>query len=641
MGEVINNLLRFAVVLGHFGLVLGGGWMATAGLATGIYQERLVEIRKIALAKDRKALEKKAKRQWLDVEAHRVRWTWRLATNADEMQTLLGLLFPTLLDAGQIGKGNFIDPDRLQWITPERMAWHAGPWLVVSVVLALILEFLLYPIVRTRVARSLADDSKAVLARAASLPQGDGFVLAHDVRLPRDGGGNPHVLSIAPSGAGKSSSQVLPSLLQLPDDCAAVVTDPKGELLARAAPWLSRQGHKIRVLGPLSGFGYGWDPLRECQTADDARELARQLIEAGDEGASGAGGNWNNMSRTCLSAYLVQAQADGLGLADALQSLYGDEAEGGALTDSAALLDYRQFQTMAGSGNTVGSVLATIQGSTQVWMQDRVVGWMSAKHQMKLSDIRKTKAVVFLVTSASDARASKPIQRVFFARLFDELASSTGTDVRIFLDEFANLGQMQGIDHALNLLRSAGVGIYAFVQNLSQLFHVNGRDAGAVVAESFGTVCVMAGLRNDAQDLAKLLGEREEVRASYSTQDERMRAQFSQNQKQAIDASMLRQIGRDQVLIVCNNLKPSMGRLKPWYRIRKLTKRVLWSSFRADWNKVPEPAKKNFFGKFPQISPVQIVLPKKKKEKSNSERTGMPQESTEKATSKGYTEIEI
>jgi len=614
MGEVINNLLRIAVILGHLGLVLGGAWMAIAGLATGIQQERLKEAYKTAISNQNERFKQAVKRQFSDIQNHRISWSWRLATRADEMRDVWSELFPPLAEFGQIGKGNFFAQNKLKWITPNRVLLHALPWLLAGVLLALLLEFFIYPLIRTRVARSLADDSKEIIGHPATLPKGDGFVLAKNVRLPRDGGGNPHVLTVAPSGGGKSSAQLLPSLLQLPDDCAAVVTDPKSELLARAGVWLARQGHKVIALGPMVGFGYGWDPLKECQTPDDCRELARQLIEAGDEGVAGSGGNWNNMSRTCLSAYLIQTHADGLGLADALQLLYADLAMGKALTDSAAELDYRQFSTMAGSVNTVGSVLATIQGSTQVWLQDQVVGWMNAKHQLKLDMIREKKAVVFLLTSASDARASRPIQRLFFSRLFDHLASSSGADVRVFLDEMANLGAMEGIDQALNLLRSAGVGIHAFVQNTSQLFSVYGRDAGAVVAESFGTICVMAGLRNDARDLAQLLGEREEVRASYSTQDEKMRAQFGQNQRQALDASMLRQIGKSEVLIVSSNLKPVMARLKPWFKTKKLRDRVIWPSMRADWKEIPDSIKKTFFGKFPEISPVQVVLPATKKE---------------------------
>lgn len=438
---------------------------------------------------------------------------------------------------------------------------------------------------------------------------GDGFVLGRNTRLARSGGGNPHILTIGPSGNGKSACQVLPSLLQLPDDCACVVTDPKAELLARAAPYLQSKGHKIIVIGPLVGYGFGWDPLRDCIDVDDVRELARQLIAAGDEGGGmGSGSNWNNMSKTCLSAYLLQAFDDGL------QSLYADEASGELITSDAARLDYRLFQSMA----------ATIQGACSVWMMDKVVGFMAHKPTFSMDDIRAKKAAVFLVTSASDAKAVRPIQWLFYTRLFSHLAQGGQTDVRLILDEMANLGALEGIDHALNLLRGAGVQMHGFVQNLSQLKAVYGSDIGDVVAESFGTICVMSGLRKDAKALAELLGLQGVVRPSYSTMDENMRAQFSANDKQAMEGSLLRQIQKDEVLIISGNLKPVITVMKPWYAVRRLRDRCLLEGMRADWGKIPESVKTEFFGKFPKIKPIGISLPNLAK-KTEKKSEGNPQ----------------
>lgn len=609
MGEVINNLLRAFAIIGGIVFVLIGLHFGVASLGVDIahdYDSRM------AVGQS----ERSAKLQALatDLDQHHWRWTWRVAVHPHSEVAPWALVFPWVKNPGQIGRGDYFNPVWMtRTFTQERMINDFLPPVLIGLGLTFVLEFIAYPLIRSRVARSLADDSNGVFGSARDLPRGDGFVLAKNVRLARDGGGNPHVLTIGSSGSGKSACQVIPSLLSLPSDCGAVCTDPKEEILARAGLPLQRQGHQVIVLGPKVGHGTGWDPLLACKSADDCRELGRQLIVGGDESeGAGSGGNWNNMSRTCLSAYLIQAWADGRGLADALIAMYGDEASGKSITDESAMLDYRQFETLAGGQNTKASVLATIQGACQVWLIDQVVGWMRCPRQFKMESLRKG-AVVFLVTNAADARATRAIQRVFFARLFDFLADSDGADVRVLADEMGNLGKLDGLDQALNLLRSAGVGIHAFVQNVSQLFQVYGRDAGAVVAESFGTITIMAGLRNDGNDLAKLLGEREDVKASYSTQDEKMRAQFGQQRRQVIDGAMLRQIARDEVLIVSGNRKPVMAKLKPWFKIRKLRNRVVPKVMRKDWRAIPPEAKKVFFDGIKKIDPVRIVLPEKPK----------------------------
>jgi len=603
MGEVINNLIRFVTVLGYLFLVTIGIYLACAMLVTDVYQDGYVKMYKKGSTT--------AQKSWETIQKNRMHFTLYVAIHPKIWVAGMGRIFPPISDLSQISKVNYVSP---KYLTPDRMIWHFAPWLMFAIFISLIFEFLIYPFIRTHTAKWLATDKTKIFGSIRDLLLGDGFVVADKVRLARNGGGNPHILTIGPSGNGKSACQVLPSLLQLPDDCACVVTDPKAELLARAAPYLQSKGHKIIVIGPLVGYGYGWDPLRDCIDVDDVRELARQLIAAGDEsGGMGSGSNWNNMSKTCLSAYLLQAFDDGLGLADGLQSLYADEASGELISSDAARLDYRLFQSMAGSSATVGSVAATIQGACSVWLMDKVVGFMAHKPTFSMNDIRAKKAAVFLVTSASDAKAVRPILWLFYIKLFSHLAQGGQTDVRLILDEMANLGALEGIDHALNLLRGAGVQMHGFVQNLSQLKAVYGSDIGDVVAESFGTICVMSGLRKDAKALAELLGLQGVVRPSYSTMDENMRAQFAANDKQAMEGALLRQIQKDEVLIISGNLKPVIAVMKPWYAVRRLRDRCLLEDMRADWGSIPESEKNKFFSKFPAIKPIGVVLPEKKK----------------------------
>jgi len=610
MGEVINNIIRFVTFIGYLFLVVLGVYMACAMLVTDVSQD-------ISAVKYKKG-DSTQKEQWLKVQNNRIKYTFLIASKPSLWVAGMAHIVPPTGDLSQISKANFMVP---KYLTQDRMLWHFAPWVLIAILISFFFEFLVYPIIRTHVAKWLATDKTKVFGSLKDLPLGDGFVLAEQVRLSRSAGGNPHCLTVGPSGNGKSACQVLPSLLQLHDDCAVVVTDPKAELLARAAPYLQSRGHKIIVLGPLSGYGHGWDPLRECSSPDDVRELARQLIAAGDDSqGGGSGSNWNNMSRTCLSAYLLQAHADGLGLADGLQSLYADEASGKLIVDDAARLDYRLFESMAGSSATVGSVAATIQGACSVWMMDKVVGFMAHKPTFSMDDIRSKKAAVFLVTSASDAKAVRPIQWLFFTRLFSHLAEGGSTDVRLMLDEMANLGALESIDEALNLLRGAGVQMHGFVQNLSQLKAVYGSDIGDVVAESFGTVCVMSGLRKDAKALAELLGLQGVVRPSYSTMDENMRAQFAANDQQAMEGALLRQIQRNEVLIISGNLKPVIAIMRPWYSVKLLRDRVN-APMRSDWGSVPEAVKESFFAKFHQIKPIGIVLPPKKKQTKKKDTT--------------------
>lgn len=621
MGEVINNILKGLAWLLGILLVIAGIYTGIASLgadaATAFAADGATKYEALHNQVEARRWEAGVE----DFYFHHWRWTWHMAVHPKLLRSAWAEAFPPIADIGQYVKGNWWN-SHLVGITFTRrnLTYHfVGP-IVGGLLAAVILEVIVLPLVRSRVAKGLATTNRKVFGKPKDIPRGDGFVLARGVRLARDGGGNPHVATFGPSGGKKSAAQAIRSVFQLPPDCGAVISDVKMEIAARCADYLRKQGHKIIIIGPKAGFGHGLDFLRRCKSPDDCRDLAQQIIEAGDDSIQ-ATGNWNNMSQPLLSAYMIQAWSDGLGLADAFQLILDDQGSGEALTDNAAILDYRLFEGMKSSGGTSGSVWATIQAASKTWLQEMVVGWMSAENQFDYEDLRKG-AVVFLVSSAGDTRKTRAIQRVFFAQIFDYLAASSGADVRIILDEFANLGKVQNIGEALNLLRSAGVGIHCFCQSLVQLYDVYSRDGGAVVFEAFGTICVMAGLKKDASEIANLLGEDEDVRPSYSTQDEKMRAQFSQQRRQAIDGAMLRQLRGKQVLIISGNCKPVIAKLKVWYsRFGFLRYRVYPRVLRRNWKDIPEDAKKAAFAHFPKIEPIQIVSkPRPKKEEQQEEK---------------------
>jgi len=612
MGELLNNLLKYCFIAIWFVAFFGGFYTSAAIVSTDVQKSlwrshyrhsRTVE----QASKYKLALQIPVYKSVLFFAGHptkmldRIKRTWPLLDH------------PSVA----IGKGT-IGPN-----IPDRILfYHVMPPPIIFLVIAGLLQGLAYPVARARLARSLATTDKKTFGKIKDLPLGDGFVLAEKVRLASDGGGNPHVLTIAPSGSGKSATQVIPSILRLPDDCSMIATDPKGELLARCAPRLKARGHKIYALGPLLGFGHGWDPLKQCRDEDEARELGRQILTAGNQKDTGNDDKWIKMSTPCFTSYLVQAWQNGQGLSIALRTLFEEKANGKSIKSDDAKLDYALYSSMGGE-TTAKSILATIQGAAAPWLKAKVVGWMASERQFTIDCIRQEKAAVFLPSSSSDMKATQAIQSVFFSMLFSRLAEGGEGRVRVFLDEFGNLGRLESIDSSLNLLRGADVSIHAFLQGNSQLTATYGRDAGAVTAEAFGTYCIMAGLKKDAEDLAKLLGMQDDVRANYATQEERLRAQYSQNQIQSMEGAMLRQIPKDQVLIISGNVKPVMAKLLPWFKSKAMKKRVL-KKFWPDWNSIPQSTKDNFFSKFGKIQPKKMVLniaeePKKKPAKGGQQ----------------------
>ena len=61
--------------------------------------------------------------------------------------------------------------------------------------------------------------------------------------------GDQHLLTIAPTGAGKAISAALPTLCEYPGQ--VIVNDPKGELYLRTAEKRRALGHRVVLLDPF------------------------------------------------------------------------------------------------------------------------------------------------------------------------------------------------------------------------------------------------------------------------------------------------------------------------------------------------------------------------------------------------------
>ncbi|MBP6625177.1 MAG: type IV secretory system conjugative DNA transfer family protein, partial [Chitinophagaceae bacterium] len=59
-----------------------------------------------------------------------------------------------------------------------------------------------------------------------------------------------NIAIVATTGAGKTSSFILPNLLSL-NNCSIVATDPSGALSEKAAADLQRRGYKVVILDPV------------------------------------------------------------------------------------------------------------------------------------------------------------------------------------------------------------------------------------------------------------------------------------------------------------------------------------------------------------------------------------------------------
>ena len=335
-----------------------------------------------------------------------------------------------------------------------------------------------------------------------------------------------HAITIAPSGAGKSTSVLVPNLRSYRGSC--VVFDPKGEL-HRLSSGIRRHifGHRIIRIDPfgLAGDAATSDALNPCDFIserdkgfyDNCRALADLLVmQRGTE----TDPHWNSRSIDVLTTFIVfvcaleadPAQRNLLVVRDLLaspdrfhevlkvmQQTPGYEGVLSLLGDSLGWLKDREE----------GGVLSTVSRHIS-WLISPEVSAAIGRSSFDPRHLWSGKVTVYICLPHDKLNVLAPLMRMWLGTLLTLVSRNGGTDkypVLFLIDEAATLGRMQPIEDAFSLLRGYGVKIWLFLQSLEQLKKCYGESA-SIILDNAGTQQYFGITSFDTSDqLSKRIGD--------------------------------------------------------------------------------------------------------------------------------------
>lgn len=340
-----------------------------------------------------------------------------------------------------------------------------------------------------------------------------------DITLVDDG----HVVTVAPTGAGKGRGAIIPNLLRY--EGPAIVVDPKGENYQVTARARREMGQRVHVIDPFGLVGEDTDELNPLDV------LARDGVELESESQSLAymlsgGGTslkepfWDIWGRSLLAgviAFVAEREPEEMrnfgrvrellknddvvyNLARALDD--HPDLDGIARTEIAAFLQLVE-QTRSG-------VLATAQSFTEV-VNSAPARRTLSRTTIDLDAVAEGAAMTIYLVLPPDKLASHgALLRLWIGALMQTVmnrAARPERDTLFIVDECAQLGQLEQLRVAMTLLRGYGLRVWAFFQDLSQLRRLYPDDwqtiiNNAGVFQAFGvTNHVMA------RELADMLGD--------------------------------------------------------------------------------------------------------------------------------------
>lgn len=297
----------------------------------------------------------------------------------------------------------------------------------------------------------------------------------------------PHLMTVAPTGAGKGRCCAIPALLSYPGQM--IVVDIKGELYLTTHRRRQELGQHVVKLDPfrvISPQTDGLDPLdiMDLPNADietDCQTLAK-LLSSGKEFTRDP--FWHliaNSLNSGILGYIASCEeAPKRSFTRLCEILHNDDV----VYNLAVLLDTvgkrmpkMSYQEIAAflqlpEKETRPSALATAQAFTKGLNGQRVLDALG-KSSFSLEEFRQGQPMtIYLILPPERLESHSGLLTLWFGTFLKAIFSRTvAPQLRTLLlvDEAAQLGKFQMLETAITLCRSYGVRIWTFWQNLQQL----------------------------------------------------------------------------------------------------------------------------------------------------------------------------
>jgi type IV secretion system protein VirD4 len=315
-----------------------------------------------------------------------------------------------------------------------------------------------------------------------------------------------HVLTCAPTGAGKGVGCVIPNVLEYPG--SVFVLDLKGETFAVTARRRRELGQRVHVIDPFKitaaeqRSSVNWldwiDPSAE-DSVSEAASLADTLVLRSEKGER----YWDDAAVSLFQGLLLHiatlpAEERHMGTLRAiltkpakdlealLELISEDEKAAWGLPARAS----RMF--LAKADKERSGVLSTAQQHTSFLDDPRVVASLQ-RSDLAFRTLKTEPQTVYLVIPPDKLSAYSRYARATLSLALKGLIQQPGMPelpVMFLIDEFAQLGHLASIEDGISIMRGYGGLLWLLVQDLSQLRAVYAKwetFLANTVLQAFGT----------------------------------------------------------------------------------------------------------------------------------------------------------
>ena len=408
--------------------------------------------------------------------------------------------------------------------------------------------------------------------------------------------GAAHLLTVAPSGAGKGTSVVIPNLLHYSG--SAFITDPKGELAAVTARHRREAfGHDVFVLNPWGMHDLpqhrfnplsvltdmAADPDRAPDLTDEVKAIALQLLP---EPADGRNRYFREGGRTILRAVMLylatrddperctlpqmwRIVSSTRRFKEAVTEMAGSDVLNGTLADMGEDLSHQ----LADNPEQFGDFRQNAVQALDIFDPSGWLGRAVDRSDVEFRDLKQRKASVYLVIPQDKVATHGTWLGLLTHRAITDVGRAGGTGSVLFmLDEFANMGKMSALAESLTALRGFGVRLWIFVQEMAHVEQIYGKAIASTIF-SQAEVKQFFSVANDdmAKRISNLMGQKTVKVAQYGLghrTDKVPEVNLSETGRPLMSPDEIYRMPADEQLIFITGMAPIRARRLPFWQVK-------------------------------------------------------------------------
>ncbi|WP_404456850.1 type IV secretory system conjugative DNA transfer family protein (plasmid) [Virgibacillus necropolis] len=463
----------------------------------------------------------------------------------------------------------------------------------------------------------------------------EGIILAREenkknlITIPEDtSADNKNVLVIGSSGSSKGQGYVIPNLINIRNE-TMIVTDPKGELFNLTSQLKRDQGYDVYQIDFVDFEQSQYNILDYVNSDQDAQSVSMTIAKNATEKPEidffgeraqkilfGLIVYCKSVNKQANMNDVIHVYNEYVSPSQEMYHYFVDEVVG---------KDNDAYSTLKGTtsleGPTRASVLSNFDSSISSFRITKV-NQMTRKSDFNFYDFQKQKSILY-VKIPMRKNPFQAITATFFDQLIDtfySIADKQDDDTlpiktTFLLDEFANIGKLNGYDETLATCRGLGLSMQTIIQDNAQLEKKYGKEGARTIISNHATrLFLKTGDPETAKYFASLTesstvrfetGGMSQSGGILSTKNNHSTSENEQYQKkELVSAGKLTNLEDDECYIFSTSASP--------LKAKKAFQFIIYNGFLTDKNR--KPCYRNNREEYIKVFNLKPFVPQQKEE---------------------------